>query len=180
MSADPRFPPTRHYDVLARLVRQHGWRFGAEVGVLKGRNLFALLDACPGLSMIGVDAWQYRPASDEPGAETYRAHNLAVCAAQVKSKAATYAGRCVILHMDHRAAAAKVEDVSLDFVFLDADHTEAATVEAIRTWLPKVRPGGMMTGHDWEFWPSVRAALDVELPGWQGLTDSVWIREAAA
>jgi hypothetical protein len=49
-------------------------------------------------------------------------------------------------------------DGSLDAVFLDGSH-EAAAVEAdVRAWLPKVRPGGVLAGHDWSF-PTVKEGL---------------------
>lgn len=39
---------------------------------------------------------------------------------------------------------------SLDFVFIDAHHTYKAVTEDIKYWYPKVRPGGILAGHD--FW----------------------------
>lgn len=46
-------------------------------------------------------------------------------------------------------AAKLYEDESLDFVFIDGAH-DADNVEAdVKAWLPKVKKGGMLTGHDW-------------------------------
>lgn len=41
-------------------------------------------------------------------------------------------------------------DKSLDFVFIDADHTYKAVTEDIKAWLPKVKPGGLLAGHDYQ------------------------------
>ncbi len=43
-------------------------------------------------------------------------------------------------------AAERYEDGGLDLVFLDADHARVA--EDIAAWHPKVRPGGILAGHD--------------------------------
>lgn len=49
-------------------------------------------------------------------------------------------------------------DHSLDFVFIDADHHETAVVADIRAWLPKVRRGGVLAGHDIDL-PAVARAV---------------------
>ena len=38
---------------------------------------------------------------------------------------------------------------SLDWVYIDANHTYEAVSEDIDLWLPKVRPGGVISGHDY-------------------------------
>jgi predicted O-methyltransferase YrrM len=60
------------------------------------------------------------------------------------------------LHVSDSAdAAAKFPDNWLDAVFIDADHSYAAVRRDIDAWLPKVRPGGIIAGHDYT----------LELPG---------------
>jgi|ETNvirenome_6_85_1030632.scaffolds.fasta_scaffold109705_2 predicted O-methyltransferase YrrM len=62
---------------------------------------------------------------------------------------------------------------SFDFVFIDADHTTEGVLADIAAWRDKVRPGGMLCGHDTHF-PSVAAAIDQALPGWSEAPDHVW------
>lgn len=45
-------------------------------------------------------------------------------------------------------AAASYPDASLDAVFLDGDHSTAAVVADCQAWWPKVKPGGVLMGHD--------------------------------
>lgn len=59
-------------------------------------------------------------------------------------------GLVVPLRMDSMAAASTFADGSLDLVFLDGDHSYAATSQDIRAWLPKVAHGGILCGHDCE------------------------------
>lgn len=173
MKADPVFAPTQQWVVLLDLVRMHGWARGAEIGVLRGKTLFKLLDNAPGLTLFGVDQWRHLPESTEDGAEHYSKFDMRALAQDVKARALAYGERCRILHGDSVEMAAGIPDGSLDFVFIDAAHTTRAVLADIAAWKPKVRPGGMVTGHDWQ-WPSVAAALDQALPGWAKLPEQVW------
>jgi hypothetical protein len=67
--------------------------------------------------------------------------------------------------MDQLEAAQTYEDGSLDFVFLDSDHSYEGTSAAIITFLPKLKPGGTIGGHDYtrEF-PGVIRAVNELLP----------------
>ncbi len=36
----------------------------------------------------------------------------------------------------------------IDFLFIDGSHEEEAVVKDLETWIPRVRPGGLVSGHD--------------------------------
>ena len=46
-------------------------------------------------------------------------------------------------------ASKKIDDASLDFVFLDAYIDQQSTMTDLNTWYTKVKPGGLFSGHDW-------------------------------
>ena len=48
----------------------------------------------------------------------------------------------------------------LDFVFIDAEHTAEAVARDLAAWWPKVRPGGLLAGHDYTNFPGVALAVD--------------------
>lgn len=54
------------------------------------------------------------------------------------------------LHMTSKKAAGLIDDKSLDLVYIDADHGYESVMEDIRLWMPKVRPGGIISGHDYD------------------------------
>ncbi len=49
---------------------------------------------------------------------------------------------------------------SLDFVFIDADHTYDAVASDLAAWVPIVKPGGVIAGHDISFPGVLRAVRD--------------------
>ncbi len=54
------------------------------------------------------------------------------------------------LVMPSTEAAGIVRDAAFDLVFIDADHSYASTLHDVRAWLPKVKRGGILCGHDCE------------------------------
>lgn len=148
---------------LRAMVINNGWRRGAELGVWKGRTFLFLLDECPTLTLIGVDLWEPQP--DNPGPENYADWQHAEFERKVRAEAKRFGDRAVIIKDLTVNAAEQVEDESLDFIFIDADHSEEAVRADITAWSPKVKPEGWIFGHDIN-WPTVKAAADDLLPGY--------------
>lgn len=56
-------------------------------------------------------------------------------------------------------------DRSLDLVYVDCDHTYESTKEIIERWLPKIKLGGIISGHDYfTDTPGVIRAVDELVP----------------
>ena len=51
-------------------------------------------------------------------------------------------------------------NASVDFVFIDADHTYSSVKKDIQSWLPKVKKGGIISGHDYFNPCGVKQAVD--------------------
>ncbi len=51
---------------------------------------------------------------------------------------------------------------SVRFVFIDANHSHSAVLSDIQAWWYKIRPGGILAGHDYgvSLWPGVKKAVD--------------------
>lgn len=58
--------------------------------------------------------------------------------------------RAKIMRMSSVDAAADVLPGCLDFVFIDADHSEEGCAKDIEAWLPKLNPNGLLCGHDYD------------------------------
>ena len=57
-------------------------------------------------------------------------------------------------------AAATYTDSSLDFVFIDAEHTYSALTTDLQAWYPKVKNGGTISGHDYNAFDVYQAVQD--------------------
>ena len=53
-----------------------------------------------------------------------------------------------------------VADGSLDFVYIDGDHSYEMALADMRAWWPKVKAGAFLGGHDWILPDVKRAVLD--------------------
>ena len=75
--------------------------------------------------------------------------------------------------------AAKYADKSLDFVFIDASHDEKSVRCDITGWLPKIKSGGVLAGHDYssKSFPGVRRAVDSMLPQRKLVSKNCWMVE---
>jgi len=152
--------PTGHRaDELARrLAERFGSRpiRGAEVGVLAGKTSARLLAALPNLeTLFMVDAWfgfaadsRYALSADEAAGQTTA--QMVACLRQAVEGTQFAAERRTILRGLSVEMAERVADASLDFVFIDADHSEAGCRSDVDAWWPKLRPGGLLCGHDWD------------------------------
>lgn len=178
----PPVPPTvdwfprnvrRRGQVIAHLARHNKWRRGAELGLWEGTTMDTVLRECPRVSMIGVDLWKRQPRN--PGPENWDGWDHDKHEKTCRTKMAAYGDRATIIKGRTVAAAKQVEDGTLDFVFIDADHSERGVRADIKAWGPKLKPGGWMMGHDIS-WQSVRAAVDDLVPGYWIGPDVVWGR----
>ena len=63
------------------------------------------------------------------------------------------------IKMDSVKASEKFEDGSIDFVHIDAAHDYDNVLKDIKSWYPKVKPGGLVTGDDYG-WDGVFKAVN--------------------
>jgi hypothetical protein len=78
------------------------------------------------------------------------------------------------------AAASEIRDGSCALVFLDADHRYESVRADIRAWIGKVRPGGVLAGHDCYTYAEVFNAVRDELKGQFVTTEeNVWVHRVA-
>ncbi|MBN8292818.1 class I SAM-dependent methyltransferase [Rhodobacter sp. NTK016B] len=127
----------------------------AEVGVLRGKLSDYLLRRAPGLHLTMVDNWLTTDQQPEAYRATRDDHALHTDAARVerhkrdaRAVADRYRGQAEIVEGWSAKVAARFPDRHFDAVFLDADHSEAGVRADITAWLPKVKMGGWIGGHD--------------------------------
>lgn len=161
-------------EILARIPQ--GEARGAEIGVYKGGLSARLLKARPELRMLLVDPWAgaARSSAAYKASGDRRAFDPQVRMDgyyRVARRAVKFAGeRAKIIRAFSVDAAMQVPDASLDFVFIDGDHSYEGCSGDIAAWTPKLRPGGLLGGHDYAApWPGVLRAVNetVKAHGWK-------------
>lgn len=126
-----------------------GYKIGAEIGVLEGSFSRAMCRYNPGIKLYAIDGWEILENGHKRFDRQVWTYNRAV------RKLEPY--NVEIIKEFSVKAAERFSDNSLDFVYIDADHTYRAVKEDIEAWAPKVRPGGMVAGHDYNLEDVARA-----------------------
>lgn len=145
-----------------------GVRTIVEVGVAYGRSLAYLAEqARSDIAIWGVDVWTEHMGGDNLPPEVFArlvAHGTPQESCVAELTAAGVMGRVqALLNCGSEAAAKMFDDGSIDLVFIDACHEYEPVLADIRAWLPKIRRGGVLAGHDfsYEMFPGVvRAVLN--------------------
>lgn len=125
---------------LPELFNELGYKTGAEIGVQRGHFSRALCDGIPGLKLICVDPWcAYGRSVTEHRAE----QRLAEATDRLMNCDATF------MRMTSMEAVKQIPDYSLDFVYIDGLHEFDPVMMDLISWVPKVRSGGIVAGHDY-------------------------------
>lgn len=128
---------------------------GCELGVCQGMTLRYFLDNLRNVQKIyAIDAW--KPYWDHWGFVSQELVNNWRSTAY--SILEPHGNKITLLETDSFNAADNIENNELDYIFIDGDHSYAAVARDLRRYWPKVRKGGIFSGHDWQL-PTVRNAV---------------------
>lgn len=144
---------------------------------MKGVTFLELLKGSPNLTLVGVDIWQsWKEKDAEPGGRSYSDVDFQAVYLTLEAKVAPYGARARLLRMKTVYAASLYGDKAFDFVFIDADHTYEGVRADIDAWLPKVRSGGWLMGHDFNAkdFPGVVQAVTETFGKPRTYPDHVW------
>lgn len=150
---------------LPSIVREHVIHptAGVEVGVAFGSMSAWLLRHFSRLFLISVDSFcAYDPRDSLTPLMAENGNDLHRFVLQRLSS--EFGQRSTLLRLSSVLAAGTVSDATQDFVFIDADHREDAVAADIKAWRSKVRPGGLLCGHDYSpRFPGVVSAVTHQL-----------------
>jgi hypothetical protein len=134
-----------------------------ELGVDRGESYFAFCQSAAenqtGTRCFGIDTWrgdQQAGGYDETTFAEVSEHNQA-----------HYATFSTLVRSGFDDALRQFEPGSIDLLHIDGLHTEAAVRHDVDSWLPKLRPGGILLLHDvdvrtkefgvWKVWNELQA-----------------------
>jgi len=130
-----------------------------EVGVHSGKHAREMLEHLPTAQFFLIDSYDVNNSTFQDSGKPPKteAERLTFIQAVIDSLT-PYGNRAHLIIKDSEEAAKYFDDESLDFVYIDAQHEYAAVMKDIRTWWPKVRKGGILSGDDCVE-PSVKQAV---------------------
>lgn len=121
---------------------------GAEVGVLRGGFSNMILSQWTGKKLYLVDCWEHQDdkvyIDTNNGDNDRHNFNLEV----TKRIVSKYPGRYEFVKDYSLPASKRFADGELDFVYIDARHDYDGVTEDLEAWYPKVKSGGLISGHD--------------------------------
>jgi predicted O-methyltransferase YrrM len=139
----------KHRDEFPGLFNRLGYRIGVEIGTQRGLFAEHLLRGCPQLYLYCVDIWKQQPRDDyNDVANVADVHQQGYYEEAIK-KLTQFPNRWHVIRDWSVNAATTFDDLLFDFAYIDANHSYKCTMEDLEAWYPKVRPGGMVCGHDY-------------------------------
>jgi hypothetical protein len=128
---------------------------GVEVGVADGRFSAVILSRWRGQHLLSVDPWLAAPFHEYVDVSNVAQETQDALHDITQRRLARFGERSSIWRMTSAEAAARIEENSLDFVYLDARHDYASVKQDLELWYGKIHGGGLFAGHDY---------LDGDLP----------------
>jgi len=146
------------WELIEKFIFENGYKKIAEIGVAEGGMAKRVIEKCTGAldCYIMVDylitkrLYAVLLETDLPGyLETEYQKNP-----------------IVLMRMDSIKASEIIANESLDLVFIDCQHEYEYVKKDIKAWLPKVKKGGIISGHDYN-------PKELYVPGFNGVGRAV-------
>jgi len=140
-------------EMLAEFMGEIGYKTGAEIGVNRGAYSEVLCRSISSLKLKCIDPWApFRRNSKEK----MEGHFIRAC-----KRLRSYDAE--IIRKPSMEAVRDIPDKSLDFIYIDAMHEFDPVMLDLILWSDKIRPGGMVAGHDYSepnWWNGVMSAVN--------------------
>ncbi len=151
-----------NYPLIRDLIKQNNLLVGCELGVAFGTHSAYILGNTEVSKLYSIDPYRHFPNSVYPDGMNLEQQAFDVLYEKVQRRLSAFGDRTSILRMTSGDAAQLFVNDSLDFVYIDANHTYLGVWQDLNTWINKVRPGGLLIGDDYDHpaHPGVKKAVD--------------------
>ena len=134
-------------DLVTHLFQQQETIVGLEIGVASGWTMHHFLQNLPNLQLTGIDPYiGYMDGNIKIAQEMLDAQYLAA-----QDNISDFAPRGKILRGYSQDFVNLFEDKSLDYIFIDGDHSYEGALRDCELFFPKIKSNGIFAGHDWSF-----------------------------
>ena len=150
-SRDEQIPPVRikgfKRQHMAQLFSELGFTRGVEVGVAEGKFSIVLCETIPDLQLTAVDLWDKYYRGDHPSVAIKDRAMQDWALEEAHKRLDPY--EVEFIRAPSIKAIEQIPDASLDFVYIDADHRFDYVMLDLILWSDKVKPSGIVSGHDY-------------------------------
>jgi hypothetical protein len=121
---------------------------GAEVGVASGENLCYILNECSNIKKIhAIDP--YLPYLDGDRFVSSQEQEKVKAISDIEIRKYGLENRVKRIYLNSTKAANEIENESLDFIYIDGDHSYEYAYNDMRLYYKKLKKGGIFAGHDY-------------------------------
>jgi hypothetical protein len=135
----------RREDIISDILVRNNYKKGVEVGTLRGEFSKALLSRWKDGTLFMVDVWRKIDDYIDTNNNDEDSGVIVDCIKNISK----FADRAHMMRMPSEVACKLFSDDSLDFVYLDANHSYDGFMTDFNNWFPKVKKGGLIAGHDY-------------------------------
>ena len=141
-------PSKWRYETVLDLINKNNYKSYAEIGLGKGKTIRHLVKNItdPDFILYGIDPYERYSELHGKGlrhSEDSFKYNMKEMLDSVSDE------RFVFYNEYSHDGASHFEDRSIDFIFIDGNHTFKHVLQDMKDWYPKVRDGGILAGHDY-------------------------------
>ena len=139
---------------LVKLFAELGFTKGVEIGTDQGEFAEVLFKTIPDLKLTCIDPW--KSEAYEPNQQPESGENQGFFDKRYKEAWDRLFpnDKCTFFRGTSMEGLKFFDDNSLDFVYIDGNHDFLNVTQDIHYWLKKVRPCGILSGHDYVRYPS--------------------------
>ena len=131
--------------LILNITKEFSTGTGVEVGTFKGEYSKHILNIWNG-TLYMVDVW--RPLDNYIDSNNHSNFENGVYSECIKNTSG-FEHRSSMIRADSKLASKIFQDKSLDFVYIDANHSYDYVKEDIELWYPKIKSDGYLLGHDY-------------------------------
>lgn len=137
------------HDKIPKIINENNYTIGVEIGVAYGGHSESILKNTSIKKLYGIDPYLNYDEYESDG-QCKEQKMMDDIYDFVTKKLSFYENRYeLIREMSHNSVKNFLND-SLDFVYIDGNHSEHYFKQDINDWYPKIKKGGVICGHDYE------------------------------
>lgn len=137
---------------LVDILKEKGFKIGVEIGTDRGGYAEDICKRYPEFELYTCDP--YLPYNE--GKEVKTQEDMNHFRDEARELLGNYPNCTFIPGQTSKQLAEVFKDNSIDFVFIDGNHEYEGVKEDIELWYPKIKKGGIVSGHDYVERPDLK------------------------